>query len=185
MPHPVIKEARDKMDKCVEAFHQEMDNIRSGHATAGLLDVVEVEVYGSRMKVNQLGTVTVPDPNMVVVELWDKSQLSVVEKAIQQSPLGLNPSNDGRVIRIPIPKLSEERRRELVKAAKEHVEQAKVAVRNVRRHAIEALKKLQKDGEIPEDDAHRMTEDIQKYTDDHVDAIDATFKAKEAAIMEV
>ena len=185
MPHPVMKETREKMDKCVDAFHEEMNNIRSGRATAGLLDVVEVEVYGSRMKLNQLATVTAPDPNLLVVDLWDKSQITVIEKAIMQSPLGLNPSNDGKVIRLPIPPLSEERRRELVKAAKEHVEEAKIAVRNVRRHAIEQLKKLQKDGELPEDDAHRMTDEVQKLTDNHIEMIDNTFKAKEEAIMEV
>ena len=173
------------MYKCVDAFHEEMNNIRSGRATAGLLDVVEVEVYGSRMKLNQLATVTAPDPNLLVVDLWDKSQITVIEKAIMQSPLGLNPSNDGKVIRLPIPPLSEERRRELVKAAKEHVEEAKIAVRNVRRHAIEQLKKLQKDGELPEDDAHRMTDEVQKLTDNHIEMIDNTFKAKEEAIMEV
>ncbi len=185
MPHPVMKETREKMDKCVGAFHDEMNNIRSGRATAGLLDVVEVEVYGSKMKLNQLATVTAPDPNLLVVDLWDKSQINVVEKAIMQSPLGLNPSNDGKVIRLPIPPLSEERRRELVKVAKEHVEEAKIAVRNVRRHAIEQFKKLQKDGEVPEDDAHRMSDEVQKLTDNHIEMIDNTFKAKEEAIMEV
>lgn len=185
MPHPIVKEARDKMDKTIVAFQEEMANIRTGRAQAGLLDVVDVEVYGTKMKINQLGTVNVPDPHLLVIDLWDKSQLAAVEKAIRQSPLGLNPQNDGSVIRLPIPALTEERRRDFVKVAGKHREEAKVALRNVRRHAIEEIKKLQKDGEIPEDDAHRLTSEIEKITEDHSQRVDEGFKAKEADIMEV
>jgi len=185
MAHPIVKEASSKMDKSVLAFQQEMGNIRTGRATTGLLDVVDVEIYGSRMKINQLGTVTVPDAHLVVVDLWDKTQLATVEKAIRQSPLGVNPSNDGKVIRIPIPPLTEDRRRELVKVAGKHLEEAKIAIRSVRRHAIDEIKKLQKDGELPEDDAHRMSDEVQKLTDDHSHHLDEAFKAKEADIMEV
>lgn len=185
MAHPILSEARQKMDKSLEAFQQEMGNIRTGRATAGLLDIVEVDVYGSRMKINQLGTISVPDPHMIVVDLWDKSQMHAVEKAIMVSPLGVNPSNDGRVIRIPIPTLTEERRKELVKLASRYAEEAKVSVRNIRRHAIECVKKAQKDGEIPEDDAHKLTDEAQKFTDKHIDSIDAALRAKEADIMEV
>jgi len=185
MPHPIVREADAKMHKSVEALQQELGGIRTGRANAGLLDVVDVEAYGTRMKINQLGTVTVPDPHLIAIDLWDKSQMHAVEKAILASPLGLNPSNDGRLIRVPIPPLSEERRKDLIKVAGKHVEEAKVAVRNVRRHAVDAIKKAQKDGEIPEDDAHRLTEEVQKQTDQHITAIDRAFETKQADIMEV
>lgn len=173
------------MDKSVAAFQQEMSSLRTGRANAGMLEVVEVEVYGAKMKINQLGTVTVPDPHLIVIDLWDKSQMQTLEKAIMMSGLDLTPSNDGHVIRLPIPPLNEERRRDLVKVAGKYVEEAKVACRSIRRHAIDTLKKLQKDGEIPEDDAHRLTDAVQKLTDSHTEKIDAIFKAKEADIMEV
>jgi len=183
--HPVLEEATEKMDKSVVAFQAEMSSIRTGRANAGMLEVVDVEVYGSKMKLNQLGTVTVPDPHLIVIDLWDKSQMQTVEKAIMMSGLDLTPSNDGNVIRLPIPPLNEERRKDLVKVAGKYVEEAKVACRSIRRHAIDSLKKLQKDGEIPEDDAHRLTDAVQKLTDSHTDKIDAIYKAKEADIMEV
>ena len=185
MSHPVLEEATEKMDKSVVAFQAEMSSIRTGRANAGMLEVVDVEVYGSKMKLNQLGTVTVPDPHLIVIDLWDKSQMQTVEKAIMMSGLDLTPSNDGNVIRLPIPPLNEERRKDLVKVAGKYVEEAKVACRSIRRHAIDSLKKLQKDGEIPEDDAHRLTDAVQKLTDSHTDKIDAIYKAKEADIMEV
>ncbi len=185
MSHAIVKESHDKMDKSVVAFQDEMAGIRTGRATTALLDVVEVEAYGQKMHINQLGTINVPDNNLITIDLWDKSQLAIVEKAILNSPLGLTPSNDGTVIRIPIPALSEDRRRELVKVAGKHQEDAKIAIRNVRRHAMDEIKKLQKDGEIPEDDAHRLTDEIQKETDRHVARVDELFAAKEADIMEV
>jgi len=137
------------------------------------------------MKINQLGTVTVPDAHCIAIDLWDKSQINTVEKALRASQLNVNPSNDGRVIRIPIPPLTEDRRKDLVKLAARLAEEARVAIRNVRRHAIEAIKAHQKDGDIPEDDAHRMSDEIQKLTDKHIESIDAAFKSKEADIMEV
>ncbi len=185
MPHPIVKEASSKMDKSVEAYQQELGSIRTGRATPGLLDVVDVDVYGSKMKLNQLGTVTVPDAHLIAIDLWDKSQMAVVEKAIMASPLGVNPSNDGKLIRVPIPPLTEERRRDLVKVASKHVEEAKVAIRNIRRHAIEEIKKQQKAGDIPEDNAHKMSDEVQKLTDKHTVVIDEAFKAKEVDIMEV
>lgn len=180
-----MKEARDKMDKSVQAFKQELANIRTGRANPAMLDGVDIEVYGSRMKINQLGTVTVPDPHIIAVDLWDKSQIAVVEKSLRASQLGINPTNDGRIIRIPIPPLTEERRRDLVKLAGKLTEEAKVAVRNVRRHAVDSIKQLQKDGKVPEDDAHRLTDEIQKVTDGHIHTIDEVFRLKEADIMEV
>ena len=185
MSHPILAEATEKMDKSVTAFQAEVASIRTGRANASILDPVEVEVYGSRMKINQLGTISVPDSHLIVIDLWDKSQMSTVERAIMSSSLDLMPSNDGQVIRIPIPQLNEQRRRDLVKLAGKYVEEAKVACRSIRRHAIDTLKKLQKDGEVPEDDAHRLTEAVQKLTDSHTDKIDAIYKAKEADIMEV
>jgi len=185
MPHAIVREAKGKMDKSLQAFQEELGNIRTGRATAGLLDVVDVEVYGSKMKIKQLGTVSVPDPHCIAIDLWDKSQMAVVEKAIMASPLDLNPSNDGKLIRVPIPPLTEERRKDLVKVAGKHVEEAKVAVRNIRRHAVDTIKKQQKNGDIPEDDAHKLTDEVQKLTDQHTEAVDEAFKAKEADIMEV
>jgi len=181
----LLLDAEDKMQKSVEAFHGELAGIRTSRANAGMLDVVEVEAYGSKMKINQLGTITTPDAHLIQVDLWDKSQMNIVEKAIMQSPLGITPSNDGRVIRIPIPPLSGERRKELVKLAGRHLEDAKVSIRNVRRHAVDLIKKMQKDGELPEDDAHRATDEVQKLTDQYIKAVDDAFTAKEADIMEV
>lgn len=185
MPHPIVREAKDKMDKSLAAFQQELSNIRTGRATAGLLDTIEVDAYGQKMKINQLGTVSVPDPHLIAVDLWDKSQMAAVEKAIMSSSLGVNPSNDGKLIRIPIPALSEERRKELVKLAGKYGEEAKVAIRNIRRHAMDEIKKGQKDGDIPEDEAHKLSDDVQKKTDEHTESIDEALKAKEADIMEV
>lgn len=186
MPHTLtMNEAKDKMDKSVQSFLQELSNIRTGRANPGLLDTVDIEVYGSKMKINQLGTVTVPDPHTIAIDLWDKSQMAVVEKALRASPLDINPSNDGRLIRVPIPPLTEERRRDLVKLAGKSAEEARVAIRNIRRHAIDNIKALQKDGKVPEDDAHRLSDDIQKMTDKHIQDIDEALKVKEEDIMEV
>ena len=186
MPHTMtMKEAREKMDKSVQSYKEELGNLRTGRANPGMLDSVDIEVYGSKMKINQLGTVTVPDPHTIAIDLWDKSQIAVVEKGLRASPLDINPTNDGRLIRVPIPPLTEERRRDMVKLAGKMSEEAKVAIRNIRRHAIEAIKQLQKDGSVPEDDAHRLTDEIQKMTDGHIQDIDDTFKLKETDIMEV
>ncbi len=184
MSHPLIKEAEQKMDKSVENLQQELSGFRTGRATPNLLDVVHVDAYGSKMKINQLGNVTVPDSHLIVIDLWDKSLIATVEKAIMASPLGVNPSNDGRLIRIPIPPLSEERRKELTKVANKMAEEARVAVRNIRRHILETLKKEQKDGKITEDDLHRLSDEVQKLTDKHIEKIDQVLKAKEKDIME-
>ncbi len=186
MPHQaVMKEARDKMDKSVQALKQEIANIRTGRANPGMLDTVDIEVYGSKMKINQLGTVTVPDPHIIAIDLWDKSQIPAVEKCLRASPLDINPTNDGRLIRVPIPPLTEERRHDMVKLTGKICEEAKVSIRNIRRHAIETIKQLQKEGKVPEDDAHRLSDEIQKITDGHIHDIDEAFKRKEADIMEV
>jgi len=184
MSHPLIKEAEQKMDKSVESLQQELSGFRTGRATPNLLDVVHVDAYGSKMKINQLGNITVPDSHLIVIDLWDKSLIGAVEKAIMASPLGVNPSNDGRLIRIPIPPLSEERRKELTKVANKMAEEARVAVRNIRRHILETLKKEQKDGKITEDELHRLSDEVQKLTDKHIEKIDQVLKAKEKDIME-
>jgi ribosome recycling factor len=185
MDHPAIKEAREKMSKSVENFQQEIVHIRTGRASAGLLDSIEVNVYGQAMKLNQLATVNAPEPRLITVQPWDKSNVAAIEKAIKESPLEVNPNSDGALIRVPLPPLSEERRKEYVKLVNKLAEEARVSIRNIRRTEVDAVKKLQKDGEIPEDDAHRLTDEIQKVTDEYIAKVDAAYKAKEADIMEV
>lgn len=185
MPHALENETRAKMEKSVEAFKHELTTIRTGRASVGLLDGIEVDMYGSKMKLNQVGTLAAPEPRLLVITPWDKTQLHAIEKAILASPLGLTPSNDGRVVRIPIPQLTEERRKDLVKLVGKLAEEARVAVRNIRRHIVDTVKQKQKDGEIPEDDAHKLTTEIQKTTDKVIAEIDEALKGKEAEIMEV
>ncbi len=179
------KEAKDKMLKSLESFKQELTHIRTGRASTGLLDAVEVEVYGARMKINQLANITAPEPRMLVIAPWDKNQIAVIEKAIMASPLEITPSNDGHVIRLPFPQLTEERRKDLVKMVGKMAEEAKVSIRNVRRHLVDEAKKKQKDGEIPEDEGHKITAELQKLTDDYCAKIDEAFKVKQNEIMEV
>ncbi|MGI6461536.1 MAG: ribosome recycling factor [Candidatus Hydrogenedentales bacterium] len=185
MPNELEKETQSKMLKSVEAFARELSTIRTGRASTALLDSIEVEAYGSRMKLNQMANVAAPEPRLLLITPWDKSQLGAIEKAIQASPLDLTPGNDGNVIRIPIPQLTEERRKDLARLVGKLAEEARVAIRNVRRSVIEEIKKKQKDGDIPEDDAHKLTEQIQKITDEHIEQVEEALKAKEAEIMEV
>jgi ribosome recycling factor len=174
-----------RMQKSLESFQQEILNIRTGRAAPNLLDSIEVEVYGSIMKLNQLATVNAPEARLLTVQPWDKGQIGIIEKAIQLSPLGLQPGNDGAIIRIPMPELSEERRREYVKLIGKLAEDARVSIRNIRRTAMETIKKEQKDGDIPEDDAHKLTDQLQKLTDSFIAKIDGAFKDKEADIMAI
>lgn len=185
MANPIIDEARGKMDKTIEAFQAELSNIRTSRVTPGMLDVVDVDVYGSHMKINQLGVVHVVDSQLLSIDLWDKSTMSAVEKAIMTSPLGVTPSNDGKSIKVPFPSLTEQRRKDLCKVAAKHAEDAKISIRNLRRIALEEIKKQQKDGALPEDDAHKLGDEVQKLTDSHSEKIDHQLKAKEADIMEV
>lgn len=185
MEHALCKDAREKMQKSLEAFDHELVHIRTGRASAGLLDSIEVEVYGSRMKINQLGTVAAPEARLLTITPWDKSQINAIEKAILASPLELTPSNDGKLIRIPIPQLTEDRRKDLVKHVHKLAEEARVSVRNIRRHLVEEIKKEQKDGDLPEDDAHKLSAEIQKITDDYIGKIDMSLKSKDEEIMEV
>jgi ribosome recycling factor len=181
----VLTDAGRRMDKSVEAAKHEFTSIRTGRASAALLDRIQVTAYGTKMPVNQLATISVPEPRMLTITPFDKSIMKDIERAIQESDLGLTPSNDGQIIRLPIPQLTEERRKELVKQVRHMAEEGRIAARNVRRDALHHLKKLEQDGDAGADDVHRAEDRLQKVTDEHVHRIDAALKAKEAEIMEV
>jgi ribosome recycling factor len=185
MPDSHVKQAKEKMEKSLESFKHELGTVRTGRASVGLLDSIEVDAYGQKMKLNQVGTVTAPEARLLVITPWDKSQIPAIEKAILSSPLELTPANDGKVIRIPIPQLTEERRKDLVKLLHKLAEEARVSVRNIRRHIMDEIKEEQKSGELPEDEAHRVSNDVQKVTDEYTDRIDEALKAKEEEVMEV
>jgi ribosome recycling factor len=174
-------ETKRRMDGAVEVLQKEFSGLRTGRATASILDPVMVEVYGSRMPLNQVGTVNVPEPRMLSVQVWDSSAIKAVEKAIRDAGLGLNPQSDGNNIRIPIPDLNQERRTELSKIASKYAEAARVSVRNVRRDAMDAIKK----DKGPEDEQKRLSDEVQKMTDDTVKKIDTMLTDKEKDIMTV
>ena len=185
MANEIIKDAESRMSKAIDALRNELATIRAGRANPALLDRVTVEYYGAETPLKQLAGITAPEARLLVVQPYDKSILNEIEKAILKADLGLTPANDGSVIRIAIPPLTEERRKELVKLVKKAAEDAKVAVRNVRRDANDSLKKSEKDGEITEDDLRRYSDDIQKLTDKHIAKIDEIAANKEKEIMEV
>jgi ribosome recycling factor len=174
-----------RMNGSVAALKGEFAGLRTGRASTALLDPVTVEAYGSSMPLSQLATVNAPEPRMLTVQVWDKSMVKAVDKAIRDGGLGLNPQADGQLLRIPIPELNEDRRRELAKLAHKYAEQARIAVRNVRRDGMETLKKLEKDHKISQDDHHRFGEELQKVTDAHIRDIDHALQAKEREIMQV
>ncbi|MBR1601342.1 MAG: ribosome recycling factor [Alphaproteobacteria bacterium] len=175
----------ERMEKTVEALKSDFGGLRAGRAHASLLDGILVEAYGNMTPISQVGTVGVPDARTLSISVWDKGLAKSVEKALRESDLGLNPMSDGQLIRIPIPPLSEERRKELVKIAGKYTEQSKVAIRNIRRDAMDEVKKMKKDALISEDDEKKYNNDIQKWTDDAVKKIDEQFSAKEQDIMQV
>ena len=181
--------SKDEMDRrmkgVVAALKGELAGLRTGRASPALLDPVAVEAYGNRMPISQLGTVSAPEPRLLTVQVWDKSMVKAVDKAIRDSGLGLNPQADGQLLRIPIPELNEERRKELVKLAHKYAELGRVAVRNVRRDGMELLKKLEKDHKIGQDEQHKLGEELQKFTDAHIKEIDQMLQAKEQEIMQV
>nr|WP_242509201.1 ribosome recycling factor [Rhodothalassium salexigens] len=179
------KDLKRRMDGAVDALKHEFSGLRTGRASASLLDPVTVTVYGSSMPINQVGSITVPEPRMLAVQVWDQNNVGAVEKAIRNAGIGLNPMIDGQTIRVPVPELNEERRKELTKVAGKYAEQARIAVRNVRRDGMEGLKKLEKDGEIGEDDAKRRADEVQKMTDSTIKEIDSLLEAKEKEIMQV
>jgi len=174
-----------RMEGAISSLKNDLAGLRTGRASASLLDPVMVEAYGQSMPINQVGTVNVPEARMVSVQVWDKSMVGPVEKAIREAGLGLNPVVDGQNLRIPLPELNEERRRELVKVAHQYAENAKVAIRHVRRDGMEEVKKAEKDGDIGKDDAHTLSERVQKLTDDMVTRVDEAVAQKETEIMQV
>jgi ribosome recycling factor len=173
------------MTKAVEAYRRELSTIRAGKATTTLLDNVRVDYYGTPSPIKQVASISVPEARLIVVQPWDKSMLQPIAKAIQTSDLGLNPQDDGQVLKIPIPPLNEERRRDLVKLAHKLAEEARVSVRNARREAIDGLKKAQKDGELPEDDSRRAVDQVQKLHDEYIGQVEEVLKKKEQEVMEV
>jgi ribosome recycling factor len=181
----LVKDTSARMERCIEAFRKELGKVRTGRASFSLLDGVKVDYYGTPTPLQQVGTLSVPESRLITVTPWDTKMIGPIEKAIQGSGLGLNPSSDGKMVRIPIPPLTEERRRELAKVVRKMGEDARVAVRNVRREAIEKLKDREKKKEISEDVVKRGQERIQKETDAHVKKIDEILKSKEQEILEV
>ena len=181
----LVKDTSARMERSIEAFRKELGKVRTGRASFSLLDGVRVDYYGTPTPLQQVGTLSVPESRLITVTPWDTKMIGPIEKAIQGSGLGLNPSSDGKTVRIPIPPLTEERRRELAKVVRKMGEDARVAVRNVRREAIEKLKDREKKKEISEDVVKRGQERIQKETDAHVKKIDEILKSKEQEILEV
>src|ERR1700744_782224 len=178
-------EMNRRMTGAVGTVKSELQGLRTGRASAALLDPVKVDAYGNVSPINQVGTISTPEPRMITVQVWDKGLVKAVDKAIREAGLGLNPQSDGQLIRVPLPELNEERRKELVKLAHKYAEAARVAVRNVRRDGMDALKKAEKDGKIGQDEHHKLGDELQKLTDAHVREIDAGVHAKEQEIMQV
>jgi ribosome recycling factor len=173
------------MDKSVEAAAHEFNTVRTGRASAALLDRIKIDYYGTETPLQQLATINVPEPRMITIQPYDPGSIKTIERAIQESDLGLTPSNDGKLIRLPIPQLTEERRKELVKIVRHLAEEGRVAVRNVRRDVMHDLKELVRDGEVGDDEERRAEEKVQKLTDEHVGRIEELLKRKEAEILEV
>jgi ribosome recycling factor len=181
----MVADAKSRMRSAVDALLRELGTMRTGRASVAMLDGIRVDYYGTPTPLNQVGNLAVPDPTLITLQPWDPSLLPAIERAIRTSDLDLNPQNDGKIIRIPVPALTEERRKNLVKVAHKHAEEARVAVRNVRRDANEHLKKLLKDHDVSEDDEKHALAEVQKLTDRHIEEIDAALKKKEGEIMEV
>jgi ribosome recycling factor len=185
MVNQVKSQAQEKMEKAIQVLKRDLLTLRAGRANPAILDKVLVEYYGSEMPINQMANISTPDPRTLLIQPWDKSALGEIERAILKSELGLTPNNDGNVIRITIPALTEQRRNELVKVARKMGEEAKIAIRNIRRDANDELKKMEKNGEIPEDMSRRGQDEIQKLTDRFIKEADQVIAAKEKEIMEI
>ena len=185
MAEQVTKDLQRRMDGALEVLRKEYAGLRTGRASTNLLDPVQVEAYGNLVPLNQCGTVGVPEPRMLTVQVWDRSLVKTVEKAIRDAGLGLNPQTDGQIVRVPIPDLNEERRRELVKIAAKYAEQARVAVRNVRRDGLDVLKRQEKEGDLSQDELRRIQQDVQSLTDDFIKKVDDLFAAKDKEILQV
>ena len=182
---PVLSKYRDRMDKAIATLKDEFSSLRTGRASAGLLDQVMVDAYGSTVPLNTVGSVSVPEPRSISVNIWDRGLVVSVEKAIRNAGLGLNPVVDGQSLRVPIPPLTEERRKDLAKIAGKYAEQQKIAIRNVRRDANDDLKKAEKDSAITQDEQRRMESEVQKFTDEAIKRVDEALKTKEQEIMQV
>ncbi|MEE9588235.1 MAG: ribosome recycling factor [Hyphomicrobiaceae bacterium] len=180
-----LKDIDRRMNGAVSVLKQEFGGLRTGRASASLLDPIMVDAYGTKMPMNQVATVSVPESRMITVQVWDKSQVAKVERAIRESDLGLNPVVEGQLLRLPIPELNEERRQEIAKVAHKYAEQARIAVRNVRRDGMEHLKRMEKDSEIGQDEHHTQSAKVQELTDGHIKDIDEALVQKEAEIMQV
>lgn len=182
---PDLDDLAKRMDGAVEVLRREFQGLRTGRASASLLEPIMVAAYGSEMPINQLGTINVPEPRLLSIQVWDRTMVKAVEKAIRMSPLGLNPAVDGTLIRVPLPELSEERRAELVKVAHRYAEQARIAVRNVRRDGMEHLKRLERDTHLSADEADLWSGEIQQLTDRHIKSINELLETKEKDILTV
>ncbi|MDY6854264.1 MAG: ribosome recycling factor [Thermodesulfobacteriota bacterium] len=185
MKEEVIQDLKDSMEKSIEALHKEFSRVRTGRASLSLLDGIKVEYYGQLTPLNQVATLSVPEARLITIQPWDNKVIGEIEKSIQRSDLGLTPINDGKVIRISIPNLTEERRKELVKVIKKMTENCKVSLRNSRRESIALLKELKKEKEISEDEMHKVQDEIQKITDTYVNKSDEILKDKEKEILQV
>jgi ribosome recycling factor len=181
----MLKDIGRRMDGALEALRKELSGLRTGRASASLLEPIKVEAYGNAVPLNQVATISVPEPRLITVQVWDRGVAKAVDKAIRESGLGLNPQTEGQVLRVPIPDLSEDRRKELTRKAAEYAEQQRVAVRNVRRDGIEALRRLEKDGEISQDEHRKLEKDVQHLTDEHIKRIDETLAQKDKEILQV
>ena len=182
---PDIKDIQRRMDGALEVMRREFSGLRTGRASPNLLDAIIVNAYDSEMPLNQLASVNVPEARLLSVQVWDKSMVKAVEKAILNANLGLNPTADGQTVRVPIPELNEERREELSRVAAKYAEQARIAVRNVRRDGMDTLKRMEKNGDLSQDDQHLWGDEIQSITDEHIGKIDDTLAAKQQDIMQV
>ena len=182
---PMVADAKGRMRSTVDTVLRELGTMRTGRASVAMLDTIRVDYYGTPTPLSQVGNLAVPDPTLITLQPWDPSLLPAIEKAIRTSDLDLNPQNDGKIIRIPIPSLTEERRKNLVKVAHKQAEEGRVAIRNVRRDANDHLKKLLKEHDVSEDDEKQALAEVQKLTDQHIEEINAALKKKEAEIMEV
>lgn len=182
---PSLQEARQRMDKAIEAVRREFASVRTGKASPQLLDTVRVEAYGTHVPLNQVASITSPEPRLLVLQPFDRANFKAIEKGILESGLGLNPSNDGKVIRVPIPALTEERRREFVKVLHKYAEEGRVAVRQVRKDANDDIKRREKAGDLSEDESRREQDEVQKLTNQYVEKVEELLKHKEAEVMEV
>ena len=184
-PEEILLDADDRMDSAISAFRRELNGIRSGRAHPSLIETLPVDYYGATTPLKQLGSINAPEARMLTIQVWDKGAVQAIVKAIQASDLGLNPAVDGQLLRLPLPALTEQRRKDLVKMVHNKAEESRVAVRNVRRHAHDELRKAEKDGQCSQDELKRHEEELQKFTDRHVGVVDAETKKKEADLLEV